>query len=132
MTEVIDDLDRKVIDTRVIKWRIAIILGVAILVGIIFILMDIPGGFFFTVFSTSGFTAYNFSSYVFVKGKNQLNNFICVGCLIWTLYILAGFFMEYHFLSVKGVIIYLIILVIYFLFYTFLKPYGLAFKNKSK
>lgn len=115
------------------KYRGAVIWAVVLIVGVTFKFLRWPGGLFFCVISSAGLSAYCFYYFIKLKGSNQLNNFLSLICLIWTVYLLAGIFLEdISFVNEKGVGVYLLVLLVYFFIYFGLNNYRNEWKNRYK
>lgn len=133
MSETIDDTLIKAEAPPVFKFRGVIIWGLFILLGIFFRVMRWPGGLFFIVVASGGLSAYCLNSYLYLKGKEPVSNFLTWLCFIWTMYLIAGvFFIDYSLVNYKGLGVYILVFAIYFCIYFGIIHYRNNWENKYR
>lgn len=108
--------------TYVFKRKPLIIWICIILVGIMMKIQHWPGAVLLTTLGAAGLSGYSFSGWKSLRGKDPVNNAMCILSIIWFLRIVVGilFFSTYP-LSLQGIIAYIVFALLTFGTYEWLK-----------
>ena len=95
-----------------------------LIIGIFFKIMHWPFANVLIVFNSAGLTAWLFTDFYFLKGKNIIVNILSIVSILWILIIIWGmFFNDGYPYNFEGFMFFLIIFIVYSLVYFLIKSY---------